>query len=212
VVAAAGLAALALAAAVAADHPKIERNAADDAAAKAAVVERADLGTSATWTGGSTTPNFSGVKCPSYEAKQSDLVVTGAAATAWKSSIIEFDTESQVLKTPGMVALDWQRSVLAPQVVPCLRSELVRRLGSSGRVVSFGAIPFPHIATYARAFRAVIETGSGSQAIRLMVDAVLVGRSRTEISLTTAAPFANTKAVEAAELRFARRLVSRISA
>jgi hypothetical protein len=213
VVAAVGLAALVLAAGVAADHPKLERTAADDAAARAAVVQRADLGTTATWSGGTTTPQFSGLQCRGYTAKQSDLVVTGAAATTWKSGgLLEFDAQANVLRTAHMVALDWQRTVAAPQVVPCLRTELVRQLGNNGRVVSFGVIPFPHVARYARAYRAVVEAGSGTQAFRLMVDAVLVGRSRTEISIVTTAPLADAASVATAEQRLARRLVARVSA
>ena len=214
-VAAAGVAALALAAAVAADHPTLRFTAADNAAAKAAVLQRADLGTTATWSGGSTTPQFSGLQCPGYTAEQSDLVVTGAAATTWKSGgpiVVEFDTQTSVLRTAHMVALDWQRTVAAPQVVPCLEAELAKQLGSSGRLVSFGVIPFPHIATYARAYRAIVETGSGAQALRLMVDAVLVGKSRTEISLVTTAPYAETKSVAPAELRLARTLIARARA
>jgi hypothetical protein len=213
VVAAAGLAALVLAASAAADHPTLRLTAADNAAAKAAVVQRADLGTTATWSGGATTPQFSGLQCANYQAKQSDLVVTGAAATTWKSGgLLEFDTQTNVLETAHMVALDWQRTVVAPQVVPCLKAELAKQLGSSGRVVSFGLVSFPKIATYARAYRAVIRAGSGTQALSLMVDAVLVGKGRTEISLVTTAPYADTKSVAAAELRLARLLAARARA
>src|ERR1700758_614663 len=116
-VAAAALAALALAAAVAADRPQVRFTAADAAAAKSAVVRRADLGTTATWTGGSATPQVNGLQCPGYEAKLSDLAVTGAAATTWKAGggVLEVDTQATVLRTAHMVALDWQRTVNAPQ-------------------------------------------------------------------------------------------------
>jgi hypothetical protein len=40
-----------------------------------------------------------------------------------------------VLQTPAMVRLGWQRSVVAPQVLPCLRSGLAKQLGASGLIV-----------------------------------------------------------------------------
>jgi len=212
VVAAAGLAALALAGAVAADRPQLQFTAADKAAAKSAVVQRADLGATTTWSGGSTTPQFGGLQCPAYEAKLSDLVVTGAAATTWKAGggVLEVETQATVLRTAHMVALDWERTVTAPQAVPCQRKELVQRLGSSSRLVSFGVIPFPHIAAYARAYRAVVETGSGTQTVRVVLDAVLFGRSRTEISIVTTAPLAHAASVAALERYLALQLDGRI--
>jgi hypothetical protein len=213
-VAAAGLAALTLAAAGAADRPQLRFTAADTAAAKSALVRRADLGTTATWSGGSTAPEFNGLQCPGYEAKLSDLAVTGAAAATWKAGggVLEVDTQATVLRTAHMVALDWQRTVTAPQALQCQRKELVRRLGSSGRLVSFAAVPFPHVAAYVRAYRAVVETGSGTQAVRVVLDAVLFGRSRTEISIVTSAPLAHAASVAALERYLALALAARIRA
>ncbi len=47
---------------------------------------------------------------------------------------VEFDSEAQVLQTPAMVRLDWQRTVLSPQVLPCLRSNLKKHLSASERL------------------------------------------------------------------------------
>jgi hypothetical protein len=46
----------------------------------------------------------------------------------------------------------------------------------------------------------------------MLLDLVLVGRDRTEITLTTVAPYAARAPIKAAEERLARLVVSRIPA
>jgi hypothetical protein len=111
-----------------------------------------------------------------------------------------------------MVRLDWQRTVLAPQMVPCLRTALSKPLGALGRLVSFRRIDFPAVATYARAYRVVVDVKTSTATVPLMVDLVLVGRGSTEITLTTSAPLANQPVVSAAEIRLAKLLLSRTRA
>src|SRR5205085_12375405 len=126
---------------------QIKFNPADQVAARAVVIRRADLGTSG-WVGGRVKPDLSaGPSCPNYHPKVSDLVLTGSARTNFRRSGFEFDSQAGVLKTRRMVALDWRRSVLAPGVVPCLRRTIGSGLGSSAKVVSFAKLPFPHLAT-----------------------------------------------------------------
>ena len=79
------VAAVALATAVAVPagdgKEQIKLNAADQAAARAVVIRRADLGSSG-WAGGPLKPDLStGPTCPNYDPKVSDLVLTGAART-----------------------------------------------------------------------------------------------------------------------------------
>jgi V8-like Glu-specific endopeptidase len=206
------LAAAASAAAGVADKEKIQLTAAGQAAAKAAVLTRADLGTTTGWTGGAKRPDLSStMPCKGFDPKQSDLTLNGAAETSYKHPAgLQFDSEAQVLATPRMVALDWQRTALAPQILPCLREGIVKSLGSTGRVVSIKRIAFPKIATYATAFRTLIDVTSGATTIRVMADVVLVGRGRTEITLTTTAPYSAVGTIAPAELRLARILVARI--
>jgi hypothetical protein len=204
-----GAAALAPSAVALADNEQIQLTGAGNAAARAAVLGRADIGGTG-WTGGAKKPDLTSTLPCSYQPKQSDLVLIGAAETTWTNTGIVIDSSAQVLRTPAMVMLDWQRSVLAPQVMPCVRAELSQQIGSAGDVVSFSRIAFPAIATYTRAFRALIDVKASSTTLRMMADVVLFGRGRTEVTLTTVAPYSIHAAVGAAELRLARLLVSRV--
>lgn len=190
---------------------QIKLNAHDNALARAAVVERADLGSG--WAGGLIKPDLSPPPvCPGYNPKQSDLVLTGVAESHFRRFGVDIESEVQVLKTAQMVSLDWQRSVVAPGLVPCLRTNLAKSLGASARVVSFGKTSFPRVATYSAAFRALVDVTAAGRTVRVMVDVALFGRSRTELTLTTTAPAATASSVAAFEIRLARLLVARAKA
>jgi hypothetical protein len=200
--------ALVLSAAAWADNYKFRFNAADQAAARAAVLQRADLGTAVSWKGGATKPDLSAQpNCPNYHPVPSDLVVSGAAESDFSTTGLELDSEAELLQTASMVRLDWQRS-LTPALLPCLRSQFARTVGA--KLVSLKRIAFPHVATHTAAFRILVDVAAAGSTAHVMVDVVLIGRGRTEISLRTTAPFANTQVVTAAEVRLARILVSRI--
>ena len=203
-------AALVVAGAAVADKEQIHLSAAGQKAARAAVMQRADLGGATGWTGGAKKPDLSGgTGCANFQPKQSDLVLIGAAETVFKHPGIEFDSEAQVLETPAMVRLDWQRTVLAPQVLPCLRTNLAKHLTAAEHLVSVGRIAFPAISAYTRAYRTIVEVKAAAGTARVFVDLVLVGRGSTEITLTTTAPLVAATAVRAAELRLAKILVAR---
>ena len=205
-----------LAVAALADKEKIQLTAADQAFARATVLKKADLGTVGTWTGGAVKPDLSSTTpCSTFHPKQSDLVLTGAAETKYQQPGIEFDNEAQVLQTPEMVKLDWQRTVLAPQLLPCLRVGLAKTIPSTtATIVSVRRIAFPRITAQTAAIRAVVDVKAGTSPVpvRLFVDVVLVGHGRTEISLTATALFANDKVTRAAEARLALILASRARA
>jgi len=191
---------------------QIKFNAADQAAARAVVIRRADLGSSV-WQGGRVKPELStGPSCPNYHPKVSDLVITGAAAANFRRSGFEFESQAQVLRTGRMVALDWRRSVLAPGTVACLRRTIDKGLGSTAKVVSFAKLPFPRLSTYTALFRGVISVEAQGQTVRVLTDIVLVGRSRTELTLTIAGPATAKSGISAAERRLARALISRARA
>jgi len=209
--------ALATAAAVWAGDGKyqIRLNAADQAAARAVVIRASDLGSSG-WQGGRVKPSLSdlssGLSCPNSHPQPSDLVITGAAGARYRRSAFEFDSVSEVLKTRRMVALDWRRSVLVSGALPCLRREMINGLGSSAKLVSFRKLPFPHVSTYAALFRRVISAQASGQNVRIVVDLLLLGQSRTEVTLNVAGPASATSAISAAERRLARTLISRTHA
>jgi len=195
------------------NRQKIRFNAADQAAARAAVLRKSDLGSGTGWRGGARKPDLSATEsCPNYSPKQSDLVLTGAAETQFSLGTLVFDSEAQVLETARMVRLDWRRSVLAPGVLSCLRSTMSKSTPPGTRVLSIQKLAFPRVAQYTAAFRLVIDVRSSRATVRLLVDVALVGRGRTEIILTTSAPLAARVSVKAAEIRLARILVARIRA
>jgi hypothetical protein len=211
VAASAAVAALALAGVATADREQIHLTAAGQAAARAAILTRADIGAASGWTGNTKKPSLSSTPpCSNFKPKQSDLVLIGAAESVWKHPGLQFDSHTQVLQTPEMVRLDWQRTVLPPQVLPCLRSGLEKGLGATAHVVSLRRLDFPRLATYTRAIRALVDVEAPTAKVRIFVDVVVVGRGQTEITLTTTAPFAAEQVVKAAEVRLAGRLVSRI--
>jgi hypothetical protein len=214
IAAAASLAALALGVAVAraGNREQIKLTAADQSAARAAIVHKSDLGSS--WSGGRKKPDLSSSvpPCAGYHPKQSDLVLTGAAKSEFSSTGFDVVSEAQVLRTRRMVALDWQRSVLAPGTDKCLRSMIGKELGSSARLVSFARLAFPRLATYTRAFRFVFDVSASGQKVRVISDIVLVGRSRTELTLTMAAPASAKAALTHTERELARITLARVRA
>src|SRR5215470_9100169 len=143
------------------DKARVSFTPADQAAARAAVLHRADLGTAGGWTGGATKPDLSStLNCPGYTPKQSDLVVTGAAAANYHHAGLVLQSQAQVLKTATMVALDWRRSVASPKAIACLRTTMAKSLPKGQRLVSFQKQPFPHLAQYAAAYRALVDVAA----------------------------------------------------
>ena len=205
------LLALALSAAALADQEQIHLTSAGQAAARAALPTQADFGVG--WVGKSYKPSLTNdMKCGSFDPKQSDLVLNGAAAVRFTHPGIQVETVAQVLETSKMVALDWQRTVKQPRVLPCMRTMIAKTLPSGTKVVSLKRLAFPSVSTYTDAFRMLIDVSSNGSTVRMFVDIVLVGRSRTEITMTTVAPLAAGPAVQAAELRLARLAVRRATA
>ena len=191
---------------------QIKLTAAGQGAAKAVVLRRADLGSSG-WEGGPTKPDLSSsLSCPNFHPKVSDLVITGAAQSNFRRSALVVGNLVVILRTRPMVALDWKRSFLAPGAIPCLRRTMSTALGSSGRLVSFTKLAFPHLTSRTALYRAVISVAAGGKAVRVITDLGFIAKSRTEITLNFAAPGSAASAVSAAERRLARVLVRRARA
>jgi hypothetical protein len=194
------------------NREQIRFNSADQAAARAAVLRRADLG-SAGWTGGAVKPDLSStMSCPGYRPKQSDLVLTGAAEADFHLPLIQLQSIAQVLKTRSMVARDWRRSVVDPRAFTCLRHMLTKQLTSNERLVSLRKLAFPRLAGYTAAYRLLVAVRAQGQRVLVLVDMVLVGRSRTELTLTVSAPAAARASISGAEVRLARGLLARVRA
>jgi hypothetical protein len=191
---------------------QIKLNKRDQAAARAAVLRRTDLGSSA-WQGGPVKPDLSSTpNCPNFHPKVSDLVVTGAAQTTFQRSSLEFSSVAEVLKTRRMVRLDWRRSVVPRAAVPCLRRTLAEGLPAGARIQSFARLPFPRVGTRSSRFRGVVRIDVLGRTTRLVTDIVITYRSRTEITLNAAGPASAVRPISAAEARLARVLVSRVRA
>lgn len=189
---------------------QIRFNRTDQAAAQAAVLRIRDLGSSG-WQGGSVKPDLtSGPNCPGYRPKQSDLVLTGAAETSWRRTGLQLRSVAQVLQTRAMVALDWRRTVTDPRAAGCLRGAIAGGLAANERLLSFRPLSFPRVATYANAYRALIDVSAQGTHARVLADLVLVGRGRTELTLMIAAPAGAAAAVAAADARLARTLLTRV--
>jgi hypothetical protein len=196
------------------DREQHKFNAADQAAAKSAVLVRSDLGATG-WTGGAKKPDLSPPKtCPDWNPKQSDLVLTGAAETDWKHAGLEIDSEAQVLQTAAMVKLDWQRTVVDPHAISCLETQLRKSLASStsAKFVSFKRIAFPHVGTYSRAYLATVDVTSNGTTIPVVVEDVLIGSKRTEITISSTTAKALQPAVGPQNVRLARMLLARAKA
>lgn len=192
---------------------RVSFTAADVAAARAAVLRRADLGTAGGWTGGARKPDLSTtMSCAGYAPKQSDLVVTGAAEADYHHTGLELQSQAQVLKTRTMVALDWRRTVASPKAFACVRSMLAKSLPAGQRLVSFAKQPFAKLAPYTAAYRALVDVSASGQHVLVVADIVLVGRSRTELSLSVEAPAAARSSLPAAEQRLAKALLGRVRA
>jgi len=182
---------------------------ADQAAARRAVAVRSDLGTGA-WTGGYLKPDLSGATtCANFHPKQSDLVLTGAAETAFDNQGLRIQSEAQVLKTHAMVLADWQRTVLAPAAIPCLRSHLVKELGAGVTFVSFRRVIFAPVATMVQAYALLVDVKTSTGKVRVALEIVLIGRNRTELTLISTAPNVAQKVVAQADVQLARAMVAR---
>jgi hypothetical protein len=187
---------------------KIAYTAVGQAKAKAEVLRQLDLGQG--WVGGRRKPDVGSALPCSYKPKQDDLVLIGAAESDWREPGLEIDSEAQVLRTADMVRRDWRRTIMAPQVVPCLRHGFQKSLGSTGTLVSFGRTSFPHVATLTQGFRAVIKVKQGTSSVPIEIDVLGLGAGRNEITLTLTGLVAVRKALHTAELRLARKLTGRM--
>jgi hypothetical protein len=197
------------------ERPTLRFNAAGQAAARAAVMTKADLSSPTGWSGSAAKPKITPYpECPGFHPKQADLVMTGAAqATYFHSSGIGFDTVAQVMQTAKMVRLDWQRTVLDPRVTPCVRYRMIQDArGSTYTFVSLKPLSFPRVAPFTHAWRVLYDDSASGKKVRIFLDLVGIGVGRTEILMSVSGPLVGAAAVLDAEVRLARILVARAKA
>jgi hypothetical protein len=205
---AAALGLLLVQAALAAEKQPIRFTAADQAAAKAVTLKAADLG--AGWKGGAAKPDLTpDDDCP---IKRSDLVLTGAAKSEFKTPGASISSESNVLQTPAMVAAEWRRSFGMASYTACARKVVMGTGEANVKVVSFKKVAFPKLAQFSGRYRMVADYGGAGNTVRVLVDVIVLGQRRTEIALTVSTLYADRAAADAVEQRLARLLVSRIAA
>jgi hypothetical protein len=136
-------------------------------------------------------------------------VLTGNAAAKWTHGGLEIDSEAQVLRTRSMVELDWKRTVTHAGIVDCLRRKFASGLPRGQKLVSFGPVAFPKIAKLSAAFRGLVDVASGKRTVRVLVDVVVVGAGRVELTLITTAPYSARGPVLNAEMHLAQMLAVR---
>jgi hypothetical protein len=188
---------------------KVALTAAGNAKAKAEVLHKADVGSDLK--GGFRKPQIPpSLNCPTYRPKQSDLVLVGAAESVWKNQLLAVESAAQVLRTSAMVRLDWQRTVLARQVMPCMAQNFSKSLGSNAALVSFRHVSFPHLATYTRAFRVVAKVSTPGGVVPAEIDLVALASGRNELTLTVTGPGAAKTFLRAQEVGLARALARRV--
>jgi hypothetical protein len=207
--------ALALAGAAAAgtaDHNQVKLTAADQAAAKKSVIRLSDLGTG--WSGGAVKFDLNDtLVCANYHPKQSDLVLTGAAEAKYAIGGSQLDSVAQVFRTPDMVTTDWHRSVLNPQLVPCLHETLAGSLATNQTIASIGRIAFPQgHGILAREYRTVLNVTSNGSTARGILDLIVFARGRSELSLTTIGSYDQRAGISRAERALVGLMLTRATA
>jgi hypothetical protein len=204
------LAFLSLAIPASASNPNRETvriNAADQAAAASVLVKRADLDPTFHWRGGRVRPDSSpNPTCPNYHPDLSVFVVTGDAASRLTDFPYEVDSETEFLQSADMVRREWKAEIATPAAVPCIRSDLAKRIAAVGNTfISFTRIPFPRIATYSAGFRLV----AASHGLRLIAELAALWTGRAEIEVSVTAVVSQRQYISTETKRLARILVRR---
>ena len=100
---------------------------------------------------------------------------------------LEVSSETQVLQTAPMVALDWRRSVKPAAALTCVGHALAKSAGAGAKVVSAKRVRFPALAPRTMAFRYFIDVAASGTTRHYIVDFVLAAQGRSEITLATIA-------------------------
>src|SRR5262249_59179537 len=134
----------------------------------------------------------------------------GGAETQWKRPGCRLGSETQVLRTPRMVRLDWKRTVKDPRVLPCLRHGVVKHLVPGEKLVSIHGITVPQLATFTAEYRVVLSVPTQSGRTQVFVQALAFGAGRDENSLIVSGLRSDLASLQKTQLQVARHLAKRL--
>jgi hypothetical protein len=193
------------------DRYKLHMTAEGQAAARAVMPSKADIGAPSDWKGGPTKPDISNdLKCANYRPKVSDLVVTGAAAVTYKQPGLVISVQAAVLASERMARLDWKRSIGARHYADCSRAKIRKLMTAKQTFVSLRRLAIPQIGTVSSAYRTLIDVKTKIGKVRMAIDVLTFGRGRTEMAVITTMPLASVPTLAPNELVLAKTLVGRV--
>jgi hypothetical protein len=193
------------------DSYKVRMTAEGQAAARAVMPSKADIGAPSDWKGGATKPDISNdLKCANYRPKVSDLVVTGAAAVTYKQPGLVISVQAAVLASERMARLDWKRSIGARHYVDCSRAKIRKSMTGKQTFVSLRRLAIPQLGTVSSAYRTLVDVKTKIGKVRMAIDVLIFGRGRTEMAVITTMPLASVPTLAPNELVLAKTLVGRV--
>ena len=202
------LLALLLVPAAVADSYTIKIDPADQHWASGALLSSRDFGLG--WRGGGTKPTKpTGISCPGFDPKASDLVVTGYSSASFDNvhAGVHVSQDLLVLSNADSVVKDFSRTV-QPALARCLEYQLKR--APQVTAASVEELPFPKVGTSTAAYRATMTVKlKGGGTTKYYRDFVFFGDGRLELSLTVDAPARYRPQLVAFEADMARILIKR---
>jgi hypothetical protein len=186
--------------------PQLRYTAADQRLARSVVLEKADLpDLGGTWKGGFIAPIVEGDPC--LGAKQSDLVVTGAAETEFDSDQALINSNVWVLKTKKMVRLDASRQPSFAVEARCARALADETM----RIRSVSKLAFPAHGVKTEAIRVTYDLVTNEGTTRQIDDWITVFFDRFELSLALSTDARNGAAAIRVERSLIELLVRRVT-
>ena len=73
-------------------------------------------------------------------------------------------------------------------------------------------VAFPKLAQYSARYRLIYDFGTAGRPTLVLMDLIMVGKGRSEITLMLSARYADRAAADGAGLRMAKRLLTRVTA
>ena len=192
-----------------ADNPQLRPSAADQATAKHSVVQLSDFTAGSGWTGGPTKSGSSPTSPCNLDPKQSDLVQTAEAESAFKYKVplLQVYSSATMFRTSTMARLSWERA--QPGLLGFLRCMTTKALPSYAKVVSVKPMSFPQVGSYGGAYRTIFDLTAGATTVRMVIDVEVVGTGRTILFLMQFAPFQGAAAAKTGETRLAAAMTAR---
>jgi hypothetical protein len=186
-------------------EPKKKINPADQARARAMLVKKSDLGPA--FKGERSSGGNTSFNCAALD--ESDLTITGLADSPDFSAGVTFvSSEAQVYVSVGDAARAWHKDT-SEAGISCLRDTLRREFAKQGlQLVGVRKLAFPAVAPKTAAYRIELTGQSQGVSVTVVLDAVLLLRSRAEVTLVVGSGL--VPPARAVEVRLARTLASRM--